>query len=147
MPFVRIMVHVVWTTKERQKIITKELKPKLLDHIRENAKLKHIFIDVVNCVEDHVHLLVSLGTEQTISKMMQLIKGESSHWINNHNELNVKFEWQDDYFAVSVSESMIGKVRKYILNQEAHHRTNTFDKEYQEFLLKYNFNKSVGKSI
>jgi len=141
------MVHVVWTTKERQKIITKELKPKLLDHIRENAKLKHIFIDVVNCVEDHVHLLVSLGTEQTISKMMQLIKGESSHWINNHNELNVKFEWQDDYFAVSVSESMIGKVRKYILNQEAHHRTNTFDKEYQEFLLKYNFNKSVGKSI
>ena len=89
MPFVEIMVHVVWTTKERQKIITKELKPILLDHIRGNAKRKQLFIDTVNCVDDHVHMLLSLGTEQTISKSMQLIKGESSYWVNNHQKLIV----------------------------------------------------------
>lgn len=59
-------------------IITPELKPLLLSHIKENSKTKEIFIDTLNCVEDHIHLLISLGTEQTISKIAMLIKGESS---------------------------------------------------------------------
>ena len=61
-------------------IISKELKPVLLDHIKENSVKKEIYVDCFNCVEDHIHLLISLGTEQPISKVAMQIKGESSLW-------------------------------------------------------------------
>jgi REP element-mobilizing transposase RayT len=82
-----------------------------------------------------------LGADQTIQKTMQLIKGESSFWINKNNLCKGKFEWQDEYFAVSVSESMIDRVRNYIKNQEQHHAKQTFQEEYDEFIVKYNFPK------
>lgn len=72
---------------------------------------------------------------------MQLIKGESSFWINKNGMIKEKFEWQDEYFAVSVSESMIDKVRNYIKNQEEHHSQKTFQQEYEEFICKYGFEK------
>ena len=110
-------------------------------HIKENAKEKGIFIDFVNGYTDHCHCLVSLGADQTIQKTMQLIKGESSFWINKNKLCLDKFEWQDEYFAVSVSESMIDKVRNYIRNQEEHHRKQSFQEEYDEFMAKYKFQK------
>jgi REP element-mobilizing transposase RayT len=85
-----------------------------------------------------------LGTDQTIQKVMQLIKGESSFWINKNKLTIDKFEWQDEYFAVSVSESMVDKVRDYIKNQEEHHRKKTFQEEYDEFISKYGFEKFEG---
>lgn len=72
---------------------------------------------------------------------MQLIKGESSFWINKQGLTQDKFEWQDDYFAVSVSESVIDKVREYIKNQEIHHSKKTFQQEYDEFIEKFGFEK------
>jgi putative transposase len=68
---------------------------------------------------------------------MQLLKGESSYWINKNRLCREKFEWQDDYFAVSVSESMVPRVREYIKNQEDHHQTKTFAEEYDLFLKEY----------
>jgi REP element-mobilizing transposase RayT len=111
------------------------------NHIRDNAKEKGIFIDFVNGYSDHCHCLVSLGVDQTIQKVMQLIKGESSFWINKNGLTKDKFEWQDEYFAVSVSESIIDKVREYIKNQEAHHSKKTFQDEYDEFITKYGFKR------
>ena len=93
----------------------------------------------MNCVEDHIHILVSLSIDQTVSKIMQLIKGESSFWINQQNVIRGKFEWQDEYIALSVSESAIDKVRAYIANQELHHLKKTFDQEYKEFLAAHGF--------
>ncbi len=72
---------------------------------------------------------------------MQLIKGESSFWINQQGLTKTKFEWQDEYFALSVSESAVDKVREYIKNQEAHHSKKTFQQEYVEFISKYGFEK------
>jgi REP element-mobilizing transposase RayT len=72
---------------------------------------------------------------------MQLVKGESSYWINKQNLLNEKFEWQDEYFAVSVSESLVDKVRNYIKNQENHHIHKTWEEEYNELIEKYGFQK------
>lgn len=89
----------------------------------------------------HCHCLISLGIDQNIQKIIQLIKGESSFWINKNRITEGKFEWQDDYFAVSISESMVEKVRDYIRNQEEHHKTKTFAQEYDEFILKYGFDK------
>ena len=76
---------------------------------------------------------------------MQLIKGESSFWINKHQLTKQKFEWQDEYFAVSVSESVVDKVRNYIKNQEIHHAKKTFQEEYDEFIDKYGFKKINDK--
>lgn len=141
MPYVKLMIHFMWATKNRERIISKELKPLLLEHIKDNAKKKGIFIDRVNCVQDHIHVMVSLGTDQTVSKVMQLIKGESSFWVNGQGLVRGKFEWQDDYIALSVSESMVDRVRAYIDNQEEHHSRKTFDEEYRDFLRMNGFSE------
>jgi len=152
MPFVKVYIHFVWSTKNRFPFLkTKEMRLKVWNHIRENAKEKGIFIDFINGYNDHCHSLVSLGVDQTIQKVMQLIKGESSFWINKQGLLAdlpsaeiEKFEWQDEYFAVSVSESMLDTVRNYIKNQEEHHSKKTFQEEYDEFISKYGFEKFNG---
>ena len=145
MPFVKVYIHFVWSTKNRiQFLNTKELRIKVWNHIRENAKKKDIYVDFVNGYSDHFHCLVSLGVNQSIEKVMQLIKGESSFWINKEGLTKEKFEWQDEYFAVSVSESVIDKVRDYIKNQEEHHSKKTFQQEYDEFISKFGFQKFEG---
>lgn len=127
MPFVKVYLHFVWSTKNRYPFLnSKDLRIKVWDHIRENAKSKGIFIDTINGHTDHCHCLVSLGADQTIQKTMQLIKGESSFWINKSELTPEKFEWQDEYFVVSVSESIVDKVRAYIKNQEDHHKKKHF---------------------
>ena len=106
---------------------------------------KGIFIDFVNGYSDHCHCLVSLGVDQTIEKVIQLIKGESAYWFNKEEITSRKLEWQDEYFAVLVSESMIETVRNYIRNQEKHHLHKTFQEEYDEFMSKYGFQKFKDK--
>lgn len=147
MPYIKVYIHFVWSTKNREPFLeTQEIRQKVWNHIRENGKEKDIFIDFVNGYSDHCHCLVSLGVDQTIQKVMQLIKGESSFWINKYPEairiLNGrKFGWQDEYFALSVSESMIDRVRNYIKNQEEHHQHQSSLEEYDEFISKYGFQK------
>lgn len=112
-----------------------------MDHIKENALSKGIYIDFINGHREHIHCIISLNAEQQLSKVIQLIKGESSFWINKHNLVQGRFEWADEYFAVSVSESQINKVREYIKNQEQHHRKKSWDEEFNEFLKIYHFEK------
>lgn len=146
MPHTKVLIHFIWAVKNRQPLITKELKPLLLQHIKENSLKKDIFIDTVNCVSDHMHLLISLGTEQTIAKTAMLLKGESSFWVNKQILLTNKFEWQDEYIALSVSYSAIDKVRAYIMNQEAHHQKKTFAEEYEGFLNAHRFEGGLAKA-
>jgi len=110
------------------------IRQKVFQHIRENAIEKGIYLDFVNGFTDHIHCLISLGVDQTIAKTVQLIKGESSFWINRQELMEEHFEWQDEYFAVSVSESGVNNVRNYIRRQEEHHRQKTFQQEYDEFI-------------
>lgn len=139
MPFVRIWIHAVWSTKNRYPFLLREIRLRVFDHIAQNAKEKGIFLDRVGGHVDHIHCLVSMGSEQTIAKIIQLIKGESSYWINKNKICKQKFEWQDEYYSVSVSESHLNKTRAYIDNQELHHQSKTFTEEYEEFIKKYKF--------
>ena len=141
MPYLRVWIHFVWSTKNRERLLTQDIRQTVFSHIKQNAVKKDIFLDCVNGYEEHIHCLISLGVDQTISKVMQLIKGEASHWINQNNLCRRKFEWQDEYFGVSVSESILEKVRHYIYNQEDHHRKKSFAHEYNEFITKYGFEK------
>ena len=146
MPYTKVLIHFIWATKNREHSISEELKPLLLQHIKGNSIKKEIFIDTLNCVSDHIHLLVSLGTEQAIAKTAMLIKGESSFWVNKQKLIKRKLVWQDEYIAVSVSYSAIDKVRAYILDQETHHKKKTFAEEYQELFDAHNFERVLAKA-
>lgn len=89
MPFIRVWIHLIWSTKNREKIIFPEIKQKLIEHIKINAREKALWLDSINCTRDHIHLLISLNSEMTISKEIMLIKGESSHWLNKNNLVKI----------------------------------------------------------
>ncbi len=144
MSHIKVWLHFVWSTKNRKPLLADDIRQKVFRHIRENAKEKGIFIDFINGYVDHVHCLISLSPDHTLKQIMQLIKGESSHWINKNGLCKEKFSWQDDYFVVSVSESVVDNVREYIKNQETHHREKSFDEEFEEFLKRAGFQRFAG---
>jgi REP element-mobilizing transposase RayT len=128
----------VFSTKNREPFLnSKELRKNVFQHIKKNAEEKGIWLDCVNGYQEHAHCLISLGKEQTISKVAQLIKGESSFWINENKLTPEKFIWQDDYWVVGVSETHIESVRKYIHTQEEHHSKEIFTDEVNDFMKKY----------
>ena len=88
---------------------------------------------------DHVHCLVSLNDDLGIGKIAQLIKGESSHWINKNKLTKPKFGWQNEYFAMGVGDDGIQAVRNYISQQETHHQKHSWAQEYDDFIAKYGF--------
>jgi REP element-mobilizing transposase RayT len=117
--------------------LSHEYRPEILTHFREYSKSKNIVLDYINLLKNHVHALINLGKEQSISKVMQLIKGERAYWINKQKYLRIHFSWQDDYYAVSVSPSHVERVRKYIANQDEHHKEMTWEEEVNLFLKKW----------
>lgn len=124
------MIHFVWGTKNRTPFLSKEIKEKVIEHIRQNAKTKGIYIDRINGHTEHLHALIGLNADMSISKVMQLIKGESAFWINKVKLTKSKFEWADEYYAGSISESILPIVRAYIDRQEEHHKKKTFQQEF-----------------
>ncbi len=138
MSYVKVWVHLVFSTKDRFPFFSsKELRQSVHQHIMQNCKEKNIFLQSINGHAEHIHCLISLGNDQSISKIAQLIKGESSFWINKNELCKSQFAWQDDYFAVSISESQLPTVVSYINNQEVHHAKKTFVDEVNEFMNKY----------
>lgn len=144
------MIHAVWSTKNRLPFLkSSQFRSDIWKHIKETSHQKGIFIDTVNGYHDHCHCLISLCADQAIKKVIQLIKGESSHWINHNVQCQqyltvAKFEWQDEYFAVSVSESNLEKVRKYIRNQEQHHQKRTSEEEYLQFIRRSGLGERIN---
>ena len=138
MSWVRVYIHMVFSTKNREPFLNSQaLRKKVFQHIKQNAEEKKIWLDCVNGYQEHAHCLISLGKEQSISKVAQLIKGESSFWINQNKLSENNFNWQDDFWAVGVSERHVQSVRSYIHNQETHHSKKSFTEEVNEFMKKY----------
>lgn len=125
MSYIKIYIHAVWTTKDRFFYLTKNIRKKLIDHI--------------NGHDEHLHCLVSMSVDQNIATIMNLLMGESSFWMNKQKLTKERFGWQNEYFAVSIGESQIDSVRKYIRNQETHHQKKNFQQEYDEFIKNYKF--------
>ena len=127
-----IWLHAIWSTKNRQKILSKSFRFKLFKHIKGYSAKKDIQFDIINGVEDHVHCLFRLKPVQNPSEIIKLLKGQSSFWINKNVVLDEKFEWQVGYGIFSVSEKDVMKVRKYIYNQEKHHRELSYAEELKK---------------
>jgi REP element-mobilizing transposase RayT len=140
MSFIKVYVHYVWSTKNRIPFLLDNIRLEVFNHIRENARNKNIYIDFINGYYDHIHCLISLNDDLSIGKIAQLIKGESSYWINNNKLTPEKFEWQDEYMAIGVGVDRIKIVREYIANQEIHHKKLTFQEEYDKFIEQYGIN-------
>ena len=146
MSWVKVYMHMVFSTKNRKPFLNSPaLRKNVFQHIKKNATEKEIWLDCVNGYEDHAHCLISLGKEQSISKVAQLIKGESSFWINQNKLTAEKFIWQDDYWVVGVSESRLESVRNNIHNQESHHSKKSFSDEINIFMEKYGWSFLKGK--
>jgi REP element-mobilizing transposase RayT len=147
MPYIKILIHAVWATKDRKPLLTKENKDALCLHIQEYAASKNIHLMNVNGHRDHLHCLISLSSDQNIATVMNLLKGESSFWANKNLKWIEKFGWQDEYFAVSVSQSQFDAINNYISNQEIHHQKKTFQEEYDEFIRNYDFDSTRAEAL
>ena len=144
MSYVKIWLHGVWGTKNRNSILSENIHDNVCLHIRSNAAKNDIFIDTIDGGSDHLHSLMTLSANMTVSKQMQLIKGESSYWINKNRLINGRFEWGDRYFVESISANQVERVRAYIRCQKEHHKKTTFLDEYNAFLQKFGFPPEQG---
>lgn len=140
MSYIKVYVHYLWSTKNRYPFLNNDIRVDVFKHIRENARDKNIYVDFINGCSDHIHCLVSLNDDLSIGKIANLLKGESSYWINKNKLSKTKFEWQDEYLAVGVGDEKIDVVRKYIADQEEHHKKMTSLQEYEKFIKRYGFN-------
>lgn len=139
MSYVKIWLHCVWSSKNKIPFLTPERKYDIISHIRVNAGTKGIYIDSLNGCSEHLHSLLLLNCDYTLAFVMQMIRGESSYWINKKKLAPAKFEWADEYYGASVSESQILNVREYIKNQEEYHKLISWDEEYADLLRQGGF--------
>lgn len=131
-------LHIIWSTLDRVHFLnTQDLRKKVSEYLFEYASSKNIYMKVNFVNSDHVHALIDLPTNLMIEEALQLLKGSSSHWINQNSLIKEKFMWGRGYGAFSVSESNLAKVINYIKMQEEHHKKKNFIEEYQEFIKAY----------
>src|SRR6266478_4173746 len=133
----RVWLHVFWATLERQPLLSKPAAAKLSSQLSKYASEKGIYTKINFVNPDHVHLLMDLPTSLSIEEAMQLLKGGSSHWINESRLIHGKFSWGRGYGIFSVSHSGVGEVARYIANQEEHHRKKSFAEEFKLFVKRY----------
>src|SRR6267378_8595947 len=127
-------IHVIFSTKERQKSISDELQPKLWAYMARIARNQGFEAMIIGGVKDHVHALLLLPPTLPLAKAIQFLKGSSSKWLNETT--SQRFSWQEGYGAFSVSASQTADVVRYIENQAAHHAKKSFEEEFLEFLTK-----------
>ncbi|HTD99324.1 MAG TPA: IS200/IS605 family transposase [Mucilaginibacter sp.] len=125
-----IWVHLIWSTKNREPILTSPLRNEVFKVIKTIASDFEIYLDCINGVEDHVHLLVRVRTDQSIADIVKTIKGNSWEYFKDDPERYVS--WQDGFAVFSVSPDSLKRVRSYIYNQEKHHQDKTFSDEIKE---------------
>lgn len=132
--YTQIHVQFVFAVKYRNGLIHASFKEELYQYISGIIKANNHKLLAINGVPDHLHIFIGMRPTQSISDLLQDIKGSSSKWINDKKFLKVKFEWQEGYGAFSYSKSHVNNVITYIQNQESHHKKESFRDEYLKFL-------------
>jgi len=133
----KIYLHIIFGTKNREKVIDQSTKPELIKYMAGILKKIDCAPIKIGGTSNHMHLLTTLPRTNTLSDIIKTTKIESSKWIKTKGRHYQNFHWQKGYGAFSVSQSHVDKVENYILNQEEHHKKKTFKEEYLEFLNKY----------
>jgi putative transposase len=133
----KVWLHLIWSTHNKEKVLLKDVRKQVSNFLYTYAEEREIYMKTNYVNAEHVHALVDLPTTLSIDECLKLLKGSSSHYINDNRLVNNKFRWARGYGAFSVSESQLKKVVDYINNQEEHHRTKSFTEEYELFMKKY----------
>src|SRR6187431_2542965 len=132
--YTQLHIQLVFAVKYRAALIQKEWKERLHQYITGIFQYnKHKMLQI-NSMPDHIHILIGMRPHQSISSLIQNVKTESSKWINTERFCPKHFAWQDGYAAFSYSKSQVPDVVRYIQDQEAHHKKETFLDEYKKFL-------------
>jgi REP element-mobilizing transposase RayT len=126
-----LLVHCVFSTKERRDAIPEELRDKLWKYLAAIGKSHKLPVLEAGGTANHVHLLLALPADAPLSRAMQTLKANSSRWMGDHG---VDFWWQQGYGAFSVSASNADRVRDYIRHQAEHHRKRSFEDEFVALL-------------
>lgn len=133
----RLHVHLVFSTKNREPVITDAVRSSLHAYMATVLKNLGCHPLLINSVEDHIHILFELARTIAVSKAVEDIKKSSSKWIKGQGAEFRNFAWQSGYGAFAVSESNVEIVGQYVANQREHHRTKTFQEEYRLFLERH----------
>lgn len=138
--YTQLYIHFVFAVKYRRAMINEEWEDRLQKYITGIVQNNGHKLLAINNMPDHLHLFTGLNPRQSISELMQFVKGDSAEFINSNGLTTRKFQWQEGYGAFSNSRSQINGVVKYILNQKRHHVEKTFREEYLEILKKNEIN-------
>ena len=133
----RLHVHLVFSTKHREPLITDAVRPSLHAYMATVLRNSGCPAVLINSMPDHVHILFELGRTVTVSSSVEEVKTNSSKWLKTQGPEFSRFAWQTGYGAFSVSESNVAAVRDYIANQAEHHQVKSFQEEYLAFLTKH----------
>jgi REP-associated tyrosine transposase len=148
--YTQIHIQMVFAVRNRKSLIDKKWRDELYSYITGIIQNHDHKLLQINGMSDHVHILIGMRPTQSLSDLMKKIKGDSSKWINQKGFVKEKFSWQAGYGAFSYSKDQLPNVINYIKNQEEHHKTKTFTKEYLNLLNDFNIDydeRYIFKSI
>jgi len=132
-----ILVHIVFSTKNRVPLITPEIESELYPYMGSIFGACKSPSLSIGGTADHVHILCSLHRSMAVATLLESVKSDSSHWIKTKGPQFADFYWQSGYGAFSIGQSGVEALKTYIVTQKEHHRTITFQDEYRLFLTKY----------
>ena len=135
--YARLWIHLIWETLAREPMLDKRAAALASQNLTDYSLQKNIYMKINYFNTDHTHALIDLPTSFSIEDVIKLFKGSSSHWINEQRLVQGRFAWGRGYGAFSVSHSDVGRVARYIANQEEHHRKRSFAQEYELFIKRY----------
>jgi len=139
--YTQIHIQAVFTIQNRDSIILNKWKDDLYKYITGIIQSNNHKLLAINCMPDHIHILFGLRPIQSLSDLMQDLKGSSSKWINEKRFVRGKFSWQEGYGAFSYAKADLANVIHYIHKQQEHHKRKSFLEEYlgllKEFDIEY----------
>ena len=133
--FTCIRIHVVFSTKNRERWITPDLEENIWRYLGCICRDHGAKPMMVGGVDDHVHLLIGLSPAVALSELMRRLKGESSKWISSEWPALAGFSWQDGYGAFSIGQSQVARTIRYISGQREHHAKVSFADEFRKFVM------------
>ena len=135
--FSNLLYHIVFSTKNRVPLIQPELQAPLYAYMGGILQKERGLLLEIGGMPDHVHILARLRTDISLAMVIKAVKGKSSRWVKAEKRLAQRFDWQEGYGAFSVSASHVDRVRRYIRNQERHHRREVFRDELVTLLNRH----------
>jgi putative transposase len=135
--YTQLHIQFIFAVKYRKALIGRQWNDQLHKYITAIFQTnKHKMLQI-NSEPDHIHILIGMRPDQSISAIMQEVKADSSRWINEQKLCVEKFAWQEGYGAFSYSKRQVPDIIRYIQNQEQHHRKKSFLNEYREYLTAF----------